>query len=42
MEYWSVENNDIDPFGTTPTLHHSSTPKIIKFKNSLEELPAFR
>jgi hypothetical protein len=32
MEYWSIEKKNIKPLTITPTLQHSSTPKLIEIE----------
>ena len=37
LEYWIIgvlKKQGIDPLNITPTLHYSSTPKLIGIKNS--------
>ncbi|MBT8367796.1 MAG: hypothetical protein KJP23_24145, partial [Deltaproteobacteria bacterium] len=41
MEYWSVEEKDINPLTITATLQYSNTPKLIEIESSHDRLHSF-
>jgi len=41
MEYWRVENKDINPLVITPLLQYSNLPKLIEIESHHDGLPSF-
>jgi hypothetical protein len=41
MEYWRVENKDINPLVITPLLQYSNPPKLIEIESHHDGLPSF-